>query len=180
MTWSVVHDDRRHGRDAEPLVDHRTAGVVDAGHDPLDAEGLAGDASRHDVRVVAARHRGEGPRVGDARLHEDVAVEAEPDDRGPAEALRQAAERLAALVDDRDRVAALLQQPGQLAADAAAAHDDDVHDAPIGKRAAECADVSEGAPAVTIWSPARYSASARRQTGEIVMCQRVTESGRPV
>ena len=45
----------------------------------------------------------------------------------PAEAGRQAAERRLALVDDRDRVAGLLEQPGQLAADPAAPHDDDVH-----------------------------------------------------
>ena len=63
---------------------------------------------------------------------------------------------LAALVDDGDGVAALLQQPGQLAAHPAAAHDDDVHDAPIGQTGAETADVSDGAPSVAIWPAERH------------------------
>ncbi len=52
--------DGRDRRDAEPLVDQRTPGVVDAGDDALDAEVLAGDAGREDVGVVTARDRGDG------------------------------------------------------------------------------------------------------------------------
>ena len=52
--------DGRDGRDAEPLVDQRAPRVVDAGDDALDAEVLAGDAGREDVRVVAAGDRGDG------------------------------------------------------------------------------------------------------------------------
>ena len=51
---------RGDGRDAESLVDDRPAGVVDAGDDPLDAEGLAGDPGREDVGVVAVGDRRDG------------------------------------------------------------------------------------------------------------------------
>ena len=53
------------GGDAEPLVDLGAARVVDAGHDVLDAERLAGHPGGDDVGVVAAGDRGEG--VGVAR-----------------------------------------------------------------------------------------------------------------
>ena len=59
--------DDRDGRDAEPLVDHGPAGVVDPGDDALDPEVLPGDAGGEDVRVVAARHRGDGAGPVDAR-----------------------------------------------------------------------------------------------------------------
>ena len=62
----------RDGGDAEPLVDLGPAGVVDPGHDVLDAERLAGDPRGDDVGVVAAADRGE--RVGslDPRVLEHV------------------------------------------------------------------------------------------------------------
>ena len=126
------------GRDPEPLVDHRAARVVDTGDDALHAERLAGDAGRHDVGVVAAGDRGDGVGFLDARLDEDVAVEAETDDRRAAEALGEPPERLGPLVDDRDRMAVLLQQARELAAHAPAPHDDDVHRSPIGPLRRRC------------------------------------------
>ena len=50
------------GGDAEPLVDGGPAGVVDAGDDSLDAEGLAGHAGDEDVGVVAVGDGGDGAR----------------------------------------------------------------------------------------------------------------------
>ena len=64
----------------------------------------------------------------DPGLLEVVAVEAEADDGGPGEVGGQAAERPGVLVDDGDAVVRLLEGAGQLAADPAAADDDDVHD----------------------------------------------------
>ena len=72
--------DGRDGRDAEPLVDQCAARVVDACDDTLDAEVLARDPRRQDVRVVAARHRGDGVGMVDARRREVLAVEPEADD----------------------------------------------------------------------------------------------------
>ena len=120
----------RHGgdrRDAEALVDRGAARVVDAGDDPLDLERLACDPRRHDVRVVAARHRRERAGVLDAGFLERVAVEAEADDAVATEAGGQAPERVLALVDDRDGVTLLLEGAGQLAADPPATHHDHVH-----------------------------------------------------
>ena len=57
----------RDGGDAEPLVDLGAPGVVDPGHDLLDAEGLAGDARGDDVGVVAAGDRGEARRRAGCR-----------------------------------------------------------------------------------------------------------------
>ena len=91
--------------DAEPLVDRGPAGVVDAGHDPLDAEGLPGDPGDQDVRVVAVGDRGESAGLLDAGLHQPVAVEADAGDRLAGEALPEAVERLGPLVDDGDGVA---------------------------------------------------------------------------
>ena len=116
-------------RDAEPLVDRSPARVVDAGDDPLDLEGLAGDPGRHDVRVVAAGHRRQRTGLLDAGLLERVAVEAEADDPVAAEAGRQAPERVLALVDDRDGVTLLLEGAGQLTTYPAAPHHDDMHPA---------------------------------------------------
>ena len=117
----------RDGRDAEPLVDHRAARVVDARHDAVDLEGLACDACRHDVGVVAARDRRHRAGVADAGLLERVAVEAEADDAIAAEALRQPAERVLLLVDDGDGVPEPLERPGELAADPPASDHDHVH-----------------------------------------------------
>src|SRR4051794_5004795 len=51
---------RRHRGDAQSLVDLGPSGVVDAGHDLLDAEGLPGDTCGDDVGVVTTAHGGEG------------------------------------------------------------------------------------------------------------------------
>ena len=64
------------GGDAEALVDGGPALVVDAGHDPLDAEELTGRAGHEDVRVVAVGDRGERTGPLDAGGDQDVAVEA--------------------------------------------------------------------------------------------------------
>ena len=120
--------DRGDGRDAEALVDERSARVVDPGDHPLDPEVLAGDAGGEDVRVVAAGHRGDGAGALDAGLDEVVAVEAEAHDLLAAEVLGQAlAERVGVLVDHRHRVAIALEAQGELAAHPPASDDDDVH-----------------------------------------------------
>src|SRR5262245_49734525 len=90
---------RGDGRDAEALVDHRPAGVVDAGHDPLDAERLPRHAGGQDVRVVAAGDRSDGLCVADPGLLQRVAVEADAHDLLAREVLVQAPERLGVLVD---------------------------------------------------------------------------------
>ena len=82
---------------------------------------------RHDVGVVAARHRGERAGLIDLRLEQRVAVEPETNHRLATERGRQAPEGFLALVDDRDGVAAEFEGPGQLASDPAASHDHDMH-----------------------------------------------------
>ena len=67
--------DRGNGGDAETLVDLRALRVVDAGHDALDAERLAGDSGAENIGVVAGGHGGDGVRVLDARVMQRVAVE---------------------------------------------------------------------------------------------------------
>ena len=78
---------RRDRRDAEPLIDRGPPRVVDAGHDPLDAERLAGDPGDHDVRVVPVRDRGQSSGLLDAGLREAVSVEPDAGDRLTGEAL---------------------------------------------------------------------------------------------
>ena len=72
----------------------RRGGVVDAGDDVLDAEVLVGDAGDEDVRVVAARDRGDGAGLLDARLDESVAVEPDALDGRPGEVGTEPGERL--------------------------------------------------------------------------------------
>ena len=67
---------RRDGRDAEALVDLGAARVVDPGDHPRHLVGLSCDPSGQDVRVVPARHRGEGARLRRPCGVEGVAVEA--------------------------------------------------------------------------------------------------------
>src|SRR5690606_2784870 len=118
----------RDRRDAEPLVDLRAAGVVDARDDVADAERLARDPRGDDVGVVARGDRGEGAGVLDAGLDERVAVEAQPGDAAALEVRGQPPERLGVLVDDAHRVAVLLQRLGERDADTPRTHDHEVHD----------------------------------------------------
>jgi hypothetical protein len=67
-----------HRRDAETFVDRRALGVVDAGHDTLDTERLAGQPRRDDVGVVARRDGRERSGLLDACPEQDVAVETHP------------------------------------------------------------------------------------------------------
>ena len=67
--------------------------------------------------------------VLDARLREGVAVEAEARDLVAAEVGVEPPERLGVLVDDGDGVAVVLEALGERRADAAAAHDHEVHSA---------------------------------------------------
>ena len=119
---------RRDRRDAEPLVDRGSPRVVDAGHDPLDAERLAGDPGDHDVRVVPVRDGRESSGLLDAGLREAVAVEPDAGDRLTGEALPQAVERLGTLVNDRDRVAGVDEPRRERRADPPASHHDHVHE----------------------------------------------------
>ena len=140
--------DRGDRRDAQPLVDLGAAGVVDAGHDVLDAERLAGDPRGDDVRVVAAADRGEGVGLLDACLEQRVAVEPNASDGLAAEVeLPAGGTRRGSGRSPRPR-APLIELVSQCGPDAAAAHDHDVHvrngSGPVRIRAGW----SAGAPAV--------------------------------
>ena len=111
-----------------PLVDLGPLGVVDAGDDVLDAEGLAGHPGADDVGVVAAADRGEGAGGVDAGVEQRLPVEAEAGHLAAGEVRAEPAEGLGVLVDDRDAVPDLLQPAGDGGADAAAAHHDHVHE----------------------------------------------------
>ena len=60
--------DHRHRGDPEPLVDLGPPRVLDPGDHPLDAVVLPADPGGEDVRVVAARDRGQGSGSFDAGL----------------------------------------------------------------------------------------------------------------
>ena len=109
------------------MVDRRPAGVVDAGHDPLDAEVLAGDPSDEHVGVVAARHRRHRGRPLDPRLDQPVAVEPDALDGLAAEVVAEPVERLAPAVDDRHGVPEVEQGVAERRAHAPASDDHDVH-----------------------------------------------------
>ena len=119
--------DRRDGGDAEPLVDLGAAGVVDARDDLLDPEGLAGHPRGDDVGVVAAAHGGEGVGPLDAGLGQDGLVEAVAGHLGAVEGRAEPTEGVGVAVDDADGVVAVLEAAGERRADAATAHDHDVH-----------------------------------------------------
>ena len=116
------------GRDADPLVDGGAAGVVDAGHHPLDAEGLPGHPGHEDVRVVAVGDGGQCAGLLDAGVPQPVAVEADPDDGLAGEVLAEAVERL--LAGDRSTATVWpisSQARAETRSDPAAPDDDDVH-----------------------------------------------------
>jgi hypothetical protein len=64
--------------DAESLIDLCAFGVVDACDDLGDPIELPSNASRKDVRIVAAGNRGERLRLLDAGLLEYVSVKGKP------------------------------------------------------------------------------------------------------
>ena len=101
--------------------------VEDAGGDDLDAEDVLGDLRGHDVAVVAARRADEGVGVADVDLLEHVDVDAVADVGRAAEVVGQEAERGGVDVEDEDVVAFAAQLGRQCGADAAAAHDHDLH-----------------------------------------------------
>jgi len=111
----------------QTAVDLGPPGVVDPGDHVRHAERLARDPGGEDVRVVAAAHRRERVGVVDAGLDERVPVEADPGDPLALELAAEPAERIGVLVDDGDRVAAVLDELGQGRAGPAAAHDHEVH-----------------------------------------------------
>src|SRR5699024_2622182 len=119
--------DRGDGGDAQALVDLRTAGVVDAGDHVGHPEGLPHHPGGDDVRVVPAGDRSEGVRLLDTGLGEGIPVETHPGDPASLELLRQAAEGIRVLVDDRHRVPSGGQRGRQRGADPASAHDHEVH-----------------------------------------------------
>ena len=118
---------RRDRGDAEALVDLGAAGVVDAGDDLLDAEGLPGHPRRDDVGVVAAADGREGVGALDAGLGQHGLVEAVAGHLGAVERRAQTPERVGVAVDDADGVVAVLEAAGERRADAATTHDHDVH-----------------------------------------------------
>ena len=119
--------DRRDRRDAEPLVDLGAAGVVDPGHDLLDAERLARHPRRDDVGVVTAGDRGERVGPPDAGLLEHGLVEAVAGDAVAVEVRPEPPEGVGLAVDDRHRVVPVLQTACERRTHSAAAHDHDVH-----------------------------------------------------
>src|ERR1022692_1240364 len=123
--------DGRHGGYAEPLIDLGPARVVDARHDTAHVERLAGDARRDHVRVVAAA--GGSERVGtlDARLDENITIEADAGDLAAPEARSQLAERPRLLVNDCNRVPLVLDNVGDSRANPPAPHNHDVHGLPF-------------------------------------------------
>ena len=103
--------------------------VVDLGDDLRDAERLGRELGRHDVAVVALGHGQEDVGALGAGAAQDVLVGAVAADRPAAERRRQAVERVGPGVDDDDLVTGPVVGVGDGRADAAAAHDDDLHDA---------------------------------------------------
>jgi hypothetical protein len=95
---------RRHGRDPQLHVNVGPRGVVDTRHHVLYFVVVAGDARAQDVRVVAARHRGQSVRPAGVGLKEDVAIETGADEGFPIEP-GQALKGLAIFVNDDDGIA---------------------------------------------------------------------------
>ncbi len=129
-TRSVVHCDGGDGGDAEALVDRGPAGVVDAGDDPLDPEGLPGDPGHEDVGVVAVGDGGERAGLLDAGgLAGGRGRTRRPTTVRPA---KSSGRRLKAF-DRRSMTATVWpsssRRAGQAGTDPPAADDDDVHGA---------------------------------------------------
>ena len=118
-------------RDAEPLVDLGPPGVVDPGDDVLDAEGLAGDPGGDDVGVVAAADGGEAPARSMPASTRVSRSKPTPATCLPAKVGPSRRNACLVLVDDRDRVAEVLEAVREARADPAAAHDHDVHSGPF-------------------------------------------------
>src|SRR5919106_23341 len=89
-----------HGGDVELLVDICSPGVVDPGDHLRHLEVLSGHPGRHDIRVVAVRHRDECVGVADPGLLQDLPIEPEAHDRLGLEPGGKSVERFLALVDD--------------------------------------------------------------------------------
>src|SRR6202035_2836975 len=111
-------------------VDLGPARVIDPGYHPPHAERLPGHPGRDDVGVVTAADRDEGIGALDPRLGKHGPVEADPGDAVAFERGAEPAERLRIPVDDRYRVAPVLENMGERRPDPTAAHDYDVHDRP--------------------------------------------------
>jgi hypothetical protein len=118
------------GWDAQPFVDLGSFLVIDSGCHAIDAERLAGQPRRDDVRVVATGHGCEGVGPFDARFDQHLAVKADAGHGKPGEVRSQPAKGIRVLVDDRDRMASTLEVLGQSRTDAPAPHDHDVHAGP--------------------------------------------------
>src|SRR6478672_6020347 len=69
----------RDRRDVEPSVDLGASWVVDPGDDLGHVEVLERHSGGDDVRIVSGGNRDEGVGILDARLLQQLAVEAEPD-----------------------------------------------------------------------------------------------------
>jgi len=88
-----------------------------------------------DVRIVSGGNSDEGVGIFDARLLQQLAVEAEAHHLTSALTGWIAPERLRVLVDDGHVVPALEQGERKLGADPPATHDQDVHEAEAYRRA---------------------------------------------
>ena len=90
-------------------------------------EACARDPRGDDVGVVAAADGGEGGRPLNPGLHEDLAVEPDPDVRLTPETLGETLERGRVLVDHGDRMTGRIEGRCQGRAHAATAHNHDMH-----------------------------------------------------
>src|SRR6266540_2655060 len=118
------------GGDVQPLVDLRPPGVVDPGDHRGHVVVLPRHPGRQDVRVVPGGDRDERVGVLDAGFLEVLAIEPDAHEPLGIEPRRQAVQRLPPLVDDRDLVPGLRELHGELRADPAAPHDQDLHQEP--------------------------------------------------
>jgi hypothetical protein len=117
---------RRHGGDAQALVDFGPAGIVNPGHNMGDMEGFPGHPGGEDVGIVTAGYCGEGICIGNAGLLEGVPVEADPGDLAAREALAEPAESPVVLVDDGHGMPGVLKGVRERGPHPATSHDHEV------------------------------------------------------
>ena len=151
--------------DAEALVDLGAARIVDPRHDVRDVERFAGHPGGQDVRVVAAGHGGEGVGLFDAGLLERFPVEADAGDLAAGETGPEPPEGTVVLVDDRDRMAGVLQGVRQGCPNTATTHDHEVRHTCLLKLL--CLLLRKTLPATGVPEPVRGGAASRPAAGRL-------------
>lgn len=128
-----VHDligrprDGRHDVDPELVIDPGTRGIIDAGDDVIDAERLAYDSRRDDVRVIARGDSREPGGLLDASLAQRVPIEAHAGDLLTGKVIWQSVKRAGVLINHRYRVASIFKIYCEIRAEATATHNDEMH-----------------------------------------------------